>query len=116
MAQETTTESRRKILKFAVYTPPALMLMTKANAGYVKETNGMVKDRKRPKNGDEKRWNDDGLGKDGHGPKRKVVKRKVAKRKAVAKKKAATKKRVTVKKKIAKNKGYNKKVAMRKAR
>ena len=45
--QEITTESRRKFLKaagiFAVYTPPALMLMSNANATYVKDTTGKVK-------------------------------------------------------------------------
>ena len=44
--QEVTTESRRKFLKtagkFAVYTPPALMLMSNANATYVKDSNGVV--------------------------------------------------------------------------
>jgi len=42
--QEITTEARRKFLKtagkFAVYTPPALMLMSNASAKYVKETTG----------------------------------------------------------------------------
>jgi hypothetical protein len=44
--QEITTEARRKFLKtagiFAVYTPPALMLMSSASAKYVKETTGKV--------------------------------------------------------------------------
>jgi len=44
MNQDTKTESRRKFLKtagkFAVYTPPALMLMSKASATYVKDTTG----------------------------------------------------------------------------
>ena len=47
MEQEVTTESRRKFLKtagkFAVYTPPALMLMSNASATYVKDTTGQVK-------------------------------------------------------------------------
>ena len=47
MGQEVTTESRRKFLKtagkFAVYTPPALMLMSNASATYVKDSNGVVK-------------------------------------------------------------------------
>lgn len=46
MEQEITTESRRKFLKtagkFAIYTPPALMLMSKASATYVKDTNGNI--------------------------------------------------------------------------
>ena len=45
--QEVITESRRKFLKtagkFAIYTPPALMLMSNASATYVKGTNGVVK-------------------------------------------------------------------------
>lgn len=44
MEKESTSESRRKFLKtagkFAVYTPPALMLMSKASATYVKDTYG----------------------------------------------------------------------------
>ena len=44
MEKESTSESRRKFLKtagkFAVYTPPALMLMSKASATYVKGTVG----------------------------------------------------------------------------
>ena len=51
--QEGITESRRKIIKFAVYTPPALMLMSNASATYVKDTNGVVK--KRPKRKADKR-------------------------------------------------------------
>ena len=51
--QEDITESRRKIIKFAVYTPPALMLMSNASATYVKDTNGVVK--KRPKRKADKR-------------------------------------------------------------
>ena len=51
--QEETTESRRKFIKFAVYTPPALMLMSNASATYVKDTNGVVK--KRPKRKADKR-------------------------------------------------------------
>jgi len=47
MEQEVTTESRRKFLKtagkFAVYTPPALMLMSNASATYMKDTTGQVK-------------------------------------------------------------------------
>ena len=46
MDKEVTTESRRKFLKtagkFAVYTPPALMLMSNASATYVKDSNGVV--------------------------------------------------------------------------
>lgn len=41
------SESRREFLKtagkFAVYTPPALMLMSKASATYVKDTTGQIK-------------------------------------------------------------------------
>ena len=48
--QEVKTESRRKFLKtagkFAVYTPPALMLMSSANATYVKDTTGVIKKHK----------------------------------------------------------------------
>ena len=44
--KEVTTESRRNFLKtagkFAVYTPPALMLMSNANATYVKDTTGHI--------------------------------------------------------------------------
>ena len=51
--QEVTTESRRKFLKtagkFAVYTPPALMLMSNANATYVKDSNGVIKKKYRRK-------------------------------------------------------------------
>lgn len=52
--QEITTEARRKFLKtagiFAVYTPPALMLMSNANATYVKDSTGKVKKRHRKGN------------------------------------------------------------------
>ena len=55
MGQEVTTESRRKFLKtagkFAVYTPPALMLMSNASATYVKDTTGQVKKRYKHKDG-----------------------------------------------------------------
>ena len=44
-SQSSHTESRRKFLKtagkFAVYTPPALMLMTKANAHKMARSNGV---------------------------------------------------------------------------
>ncbi len=43
---ENKTEARRKFLKtagkFAVYTPPALMLMSKANANDIHLSNGQV--------------------------------------------------------------------------
>lgn len=46
MEKETTSESRRKFLKtagkFAIYTPPALMLMSKANATDWAKTGGHV--------------------------------------------------------------------------
>ena len=38
--KETNLESRRKILKYAVYAPPALMLMSKANAGTIAASTG----------------------------------------------------------------------------
>ena len=44
IGDEVKTESRRKFLKtagkFAVYTPPALMMMSNANATYVKDSTG----------------------------------------------------------------------------
>lgn len=45
IGKEINLDSRRKILKYAVYTPPALMLMSKANAGTMAaSTGGMTGD------------------------------------------------------------------------
>ncbi len=82
VGQEVTTESRRKFLKtagkFAVYTPPALMLMSNASASYVKETNGNIKKDRKGKYGIQKWLN-----------KRKLVKRKLVKRENRAKRRIA---------------------------
>ena len=46
-SQSSHTESRRKFLKtagkFAVYTPPALMLMSNANARKMANSNGVIR-------------------------------------------------------------------------
>jgi hypothetical protein len=42
--KETNLESRRKILKYAIYTPPALMLMSKANADSIAASTGTSTD------------------------------------------------------------------------
>ena len=52
-SQTSKTESRRKFLKtagkFAVYTPPALMLMGKANAYHIAKSPKVVKKRVKKK-------------------------------------------------------------------
>ena len=39
--KETNMESRRKILKYAIYTPPALMLMSMPNAKSIAASTGV---------------------------------------------------------------------------
>ena len=72
-SQSSDTESRRNFLKtagkFAVYTPPALMLMSEANASKMANSNGVVKKKGVKRKKAVKRR-----------AKRKIAKRKVAKR------------------------------------
>ncbi len=79
MEQEVTTESRRKFLKtagkFAVYTPPALMLMSNASATYVKDSNGDVKRRPKRKYGSKKRYYKRKSVKRRYGYKRRIARR-----------------------------------------
>ncbi len=79
MEQEVTTESRRKFLKtagkFAVYTPPALMLMSNANATYVKESSGYCRPGKHKKYGSKKRSYKRKFVKRRYGPKRRIARR-----------------------------------------
>ncbi len=59
-SQSNDTESRRKFLKtagkFAVYTPPALMLMNKANAHKIAHSNGATRVAYKNKKEDKKEY------------------------------------------------------------